>query len=183
MSTLFALAPEGSTTDRSRVTTGSFALSAQLAELPSSVVVRPWADPVIDKVGYDVRSVYAEMFYLSVVGPTSLWLLRRLVAGLEHYPDGYELGSPIHYADGLAGDLLLVHGTGDDNVHFQGTERLIDKLVELGNPFDLMVYPNRTHAISEGKGTSLHLYSLLARYLDEHLARRSPSRASTVATR
>ncbi len=82
---------------------------------------------------------------------------------------GYRAGSPIHFADALAGNLLLVHGTGDDNVHFQGTERLIDRLVALGKPFDVMVYPNRTHAISEGEGTSLHLFSLLARYLIEHL--------------
>ena len=97
-------------------------------------------------------------------------------------PEGYELGSPIHYADGLAGKLLLVHGSGDDNVHFQGTERLIDRLVELGKPFDLMVYPNRTHAISEGKGTSLHLHALLARYLEEHLGSGAPAgRASAAA--
>lgn len=82
---------------------------------------------------------------------------------------GYRAGSPIHFAEGLAGSLLLVHGTGDDNVHFQGTERLIDRLVALGKPFDLMVYPNRTHAISEGEGTALHVFSLLARYLTEHL--------------
>ena len=62
-----------------------------------------------------------------------------------------------------------MHGSGDDNVHYQGTERLVNRLVELGKPFDLMVYPNRTHAISEGKGTTLHLYSLIARYIREHL--------------
>jgi dipeptidyl-peptidase-4 len=62
-----------------------------------------------------------------------------------------------------------VHGSGDDNVHYQGTERLVNKLVALGKPFDLMVYPNRTHAIREGPGTTVHLYSLLTRYLTEHL--------------
>ena len=53
---------------------------------------------------------------------------------------------------GLKGKLLIVHGSGDDNVHYQGTERLVNRLVELGKPFDVMVYPNRTHAISEGAG-------------------------------
>jgi dipeptidyl-peptidase-4 len=62
-----------------------------------------------------------------------------------------------------------VHGTGDDNVHMQGTERLINRLVELGKPFQFMEYPNRTHAINEGAGTQLHVFSLLARYLQEHL--------------
>jgi dipeptidyl-peptidase-4 len=83
--------------------------------------------------------------------------------------DGYRRGSPIHHADGLRGKLLVIHGSGDDNVHFQGTERLINRLVELGKPFDLMVYPNRTHAIAEGPGTTPHVYRLIARYFMEHL--------------
>ena len=78
-------------------------------------------------------------------------------------------GSPIHFADGLKGDLLIVHGSGDDNVHFQGTERLVNRLVELGKPFDVMVYPNRSHAISEGAGTTVHVYRKIARYFLDHL--------------
>lgn len=78
---------------------------------------------------------------------------------------GYREGSPIHFAEGLAGRLLIIHGTGDDNVHYQGTERLINRLVELKKPFDMMAYPNRSHSISEGPGTSYHVYSLIARYL------------------
>jgi dipeptidyl-peptidase-4 len=82
---------------------------------------------------------------------------------------GYHDGSPINFASGLAGHLLVVHGSGDDNVHFQGTELLINRFVELGKPFDFMDYPNRTHSISEGKGTSFHVYSLIARYLQDHV--------------
>ena len=82
---------------------------------------------------------------------------------------GYLAGSPIHFAEGLRGRLLLIHGSGDDNVHYQGTERLVNRLIELKKPFDMMVYPNRTHSISEGEGTSLHVYSLIARFLTEHL--------------
>ena len=63
----------------------------------------------------------------------------------------------------------MVHGSGDDNVHFQGTELLINKLVAVEKPFDFMDYPNRTHSISEGDGTSFHVYSLIARYLEEHV--------------
>ncbi len=83
--------------------------------------------------------------------------------------DGYRNGSPITFAGQLRGNLLVVHGSGDDNVHYQGTERLVDALVAANKPFQLMVYPNRTHAISEGPNTSRHLYELLTRYLTEHL--------------
>jgi dipeptidyl-peptidase-4 len=83
--------------------------------------------------------------------------------------EGYRIGSPISFAEDLKGKLLIVHGSGDDNVHYQGTERLVNRLVELGKPFELMVYPNRTHAINEGKGTSYHLHCLIARYLLENL--------------
>jgi dipeptidyl-peptidase-4 len=83
--------------------------------------------------------------------------------------EGYKAGSPIHFAEGLEGKLLLVHGSDDDNVHHQGTELLVNRLIELGKPFDFMIYPGRTHAIAEGAGTTFHLYSLLARYLEEHL--------------
>jgi dipeptidyl-peptidase-4 len=83
--------------------------------------------------------------------------------------DGYRRGSAINFAEGLRGRLLLVHGSGDDNVHYQGTERLVNRLVALGKPFDLMVYPNRSHAIAEGEGTTLHVYARVARYFFEHL--------------
>ncbi|MGW8266718.1 MAG: DPP IV N-terminal domain-containing protein [Longimicrobiales bacterium] len=83
--------------------------------------------------------------------------------------EGYAKGSPITYAHQLEGNLLLVHGTGDDNVHYQGTEALINRLIEAGKPFDMMAYPNRTHGIYEGAGTTLHVYSLLTRYLMDHV--------------
>jgi len=83
--------------------------------------------------------------------------------------DDYKQGSPITFANGLKGDLLVVHGTGDDNVHYQGTELLINELVKNNKPFTMMAYPNRTHGIFEGEGTTRHLYELLTRYLHEHL--------------
>lgn len=82
---------------------------------------------------------------------------------------GYHDGSPINFAAGLQGHLLIMHGSGDDNVHYQGTELLINKLIELGKQFDFMEYPNRTHGLSEGKGTSLHVYTTLLRYLEDHV--------------
>ena len=83
--------------------------------------------------------------------------------------EGYRSGSPINFAEGLRGKLLIIHGSGDDNVHYQGTEKLVNRLVELGKPFDFMAYPNRSHGIYEGSGTTLHVYSLIARYIEEHL--------------
>jgi dipeptidyl-peptidase 4 len=83
--------------------------------------------------------------------------------------DGYREASAINYASNLKSDLLIVHGSGDDNVHYQGTELLVNRLIELGKKFDFMTYPDRTHAIAEGPGTSTHLYHLLARYLTTHL--------------
>jgi dipeptidyl-peptidase-4 len=81
----------------------------------------------------------------------------------------YRDGSPLFVADRLRGNLLLVHGSGDDNVHYQGSERLVNALVAANRPFTLMVYPNRSHCICEGQGTALHLFSLLKRYLEDHV--------------
>ena len=81
----------------------------------------------------------------------------------------YERASPITHAAGLRGNLLIVHGTGDDNVHYQGAEALINRLIELNKHFTMMAYPNRSHGIFEGRGTTRHLYGLLTRYLQENL--------------
>jgi hypothetical protein len=64
---------------------------SDLASSSATIVVRPWVDPVIDDIGFDPRSRYVEMFWLGILGPTASWLLRRLVAGLEQSPDGFEL--------------------------------------------------------------------------------------------
>jgi dipeptidyl-peptidase-4 len=85
--------------------------------------------------------------------------------------EDYRQASPVTFANGLRGDLLLVHGSGDDNVHYQNSETLVNALVSANKPFQLMVYPNRTHCICEQRGTTMHLYSLLTRYLEEHLRR------------
>ena len=83
--------------------------------------------------------------------------------------EDYRLGSPITFADKLEGNLLVVHGTGDDNVHYQGTEALINTLVAAGKQFTMMAYPNRTHSIKEGEGTTRHLYELLTKYLIDNM--------------
>jgi dipeptidyl-peptidase-4 len=91
-------------------------------------------------------------------------------------PESYRKTSALNFAEGLRGRLLLMHGSGDDNVHMQGTEVLINRLVALGKPFDLMVYPNRTHAISEGPGTTMHRLTTVARYFFDHLPSATPAR-------
>ena len=70
----------------------------------------------------------------------------------QENPEAYREGSPLTYADRLRGNLLVVHGSGDDNVHYQGTERLVNALVAANRPFTMMEYPNRTHCICEGNG-------------------------------
>lgn len=78
-------------------------------------------------------------------------------------------GSPVTHASKLEGDLLLIHGTGDDNVHYQNAEVLVNELIKHNKQFEMFSYPNRTHAIKEGKNTSGHLYGLLTKYLKEHI--------------
>ena len=82
--------------------------------------------------------------------------------------DDYVVASATTHAKGLKGNLLVIHGTGDDNVHYQNTELLINELVKYNKQFSLMSYPNRTHSISEGKGTYSHLSTLFTNYLKQH---------------
>lgn len=83
--------------------------------------------------------------------------------------EGFRDGSPINFVEGLAGNLLIIHGTGDDNVHYQNFELLVNELVAKNKKFSMMSYPNRAHSINEGKGTSLHLYTTMYDYLKENL--------------
>jgi len=88
---------------------------------------------------------------------------------LPDYADAYVESAAITWASQLEGKLLVVHGTGDDNVHYQGTERLINELVKHNRPFDMLAYPNRQHGIRSGEGTELHLHSTMTRYFEERL--------------
>lgn len=83
--------------------------------------------------------------------------------------ENYRLGSPITHASRLQGNLLLIHGTGDDNGHYQGTELLMNELIAHNKYFTAVPYPNRSHAISEGTNTVRHFYGTLTRYLQDHL--------------
>ena len=85
------------------------------------------------------------------------------------HPDEWAQSSPITFAGQLQGRLMVVHGTGDDNVHYQGTEALINALVAANKQFSVMSYPNRSHGIYEGAGTTRHLYGLFTRFIRENL--------------
>ncbi len=102
--------------------------------------------PVPDQTLYD--SIYQE----------------RYMGLPQDNPNGYRDGSPITFAGGLKGKLLIIHGTGDDNVHFQGTQRLVNKLISLNKQFSFMEYPNRRHGISGS-----HLDNLRYGYLEDNL--------------
>ena len=119
-------------------------------------------DADVFKVGVAVAPVPDQKLYDTIYQ-------ERYMGTPQGNAEGYRVGSPVNFAEGLKGKLLIVHGSGDDNVHFQGSQEMINRLVELDKPFDFMEYPNRTHAISEGKGTQVHVFSLIARYLEEHL--------------
>lgn len=84
-------------------------------------------------------------------------------------PEGYFRGSPINFAEGLRGDLLLIHGTGDDNVHYQNCEMLVDRLIALGKRFYQVSYPMRTHGISEGPGTYGHVWATVMDFFGRNL--------------
>ncbi len=99
----------------------------------------------------------------------------RYMSTPQKNPRGYAAGAPQAYAARLRDDqrLLIVHGDLDDNVHFQNTIQMIDRLQAANRPFDLMVYPGRDHALRGGQ-TPLHLFTYLTRYLREHLVAASP---------
>jgi dipeptidyl-peptidase-4 len=102
--------------------------------------------PVPDQTLYD--SIYQE----------------RYMGLPQQNAEGYRNGSPITHAEGLHGKLLIIHGTGDDNVHFQGTQRLLNRLIELNKQFSFMEYPNRRHGIS-----GLHIDTLRWEFIATHL--------------
>lgn len=87
----------------------------------------------------------------------------------QNNPEGYRKGSPISYVEGLKGNLLLIHGTGDDNVHYQSCEMLVNELVKHGKVFYQLSYPMRSHSISEREGTTYHLRKSMTDYFLKNL--------------
>jgi dipeptidyl-peptidase 4 len=110
--------------------------------------------PEIYAAGVSVAPVPNQLYY------DTIYQERYMDLAADN-PEGYRLGSPITHAANLKGKLLLIHGTGDDNCHYQTTELLINELIKLNKPFSMFAYPNRSHAIREGENTTRHLYQMI----------------------
>ncbi|MCO4821736.1 MAG: DPP IV N-terminal domain-containing protein [Flavobacteriaceae bacterium] len=117
--------------------------------------------PGIYKTGVAIAAVSNQLIY------DNIYQERYMGLPQENRED-FINGSPITYAKGLEGNLLIVHGTGDDNVHYQSAELLINELIKQNKQFQVMPYPNRSHGIYEGENTSRHLYTLITNYIVKH---------------
>lgn len=121
-----------------------------------------------------------EIFSTAIaVAPVTSWRFydtvytERYMQTPQENASGYDDNSPINYADKLNGNYLLVHGTGDDNVHVQNSYRMINALIEANKQFDMFVVPDRTHGIYKGKNTRLNLYTKMTNFIEEHLIKKS----------
>ena len=115
----------------------------------------------------------ADVFQAAIaVAPVTSWRFydsiytERYMQTPQENASGYDDNSPINFVELLKGDYLLIHGTGDDNVHSQNSMRMINALVEANKQFDLFVYPDRSHGIYEGNNTRLHLYNKMTNFMD-----------------
>jgi dipeptidyl-peptidase-4 len=158
-----------------------------------ALIARPYVDPArVGIWGWSYGGFMAlnslfqhpELYRTGVaVSPVTHWSLydnvytERFNGLITDNREGYDRGSPLSYVKGLRGNLLLIHGGGDDNVHYQNTEMLINALVAANRPFEMMEYPNRTHCICQGKGTQAHLFDLVSRFLDRNLMGAAPRTA------
>jgi len=132
--------------------------------------------PEVYSVGMSVAPVPDIHYYDSIY--------QERYCGLpQDHPEEWKQSSPVTFAGQLKGNLLVVHGTGDDNVHYQGTEALVNALVAANKPFSMMSYPNRSHGIFEGPNTTRHLFGLLTRYLLEKLPAGAGVQSSSAAVR
>ena len=117
--------------------------------------------PEIYKTGIAIAPVAYRLSYDNIYEERYMGLPQE---NMQAYIDA----SAITHVKGLKGNLLVVHGTGDDNVHYQNTELLINALVKNAKLFSMMAYPNRTHSISEGAGTFQHLALTYTNFLRQH---------------
>lgn len=113
--------------------------------------------PEIYKTGIAVAGVYNQLCYDTIYQ-------ERYMGLPSENAEGYFKGSPVNSASGLQGNLMIIHGTGDDNVHYQAMEMLINELVKNGKMFTMMTYPMRSHGINEREGTTMHLYTTMLNY-------------------
>ncbi len=117
--------------------------------------------PDIYKTGISIAAVGNQLTYDNIYQERYMGIPQQ---NRQDFVDG----SPITYAKNLKGNLLYIHGTGDDNVHYNNAEMLVNELIKYNRQFQFMPYPNRTHSISEGEGTFRHLSTLFTTYLKQH---------------
>jgi dipeptidyl-peptidase 4 len=117
--------------------------------------------PEIYKTGIAIAAVANELTYDNIYQ-------ERYMGQPQESMEDFVKGSPITYAKNLRGNLLYIHGTGDDNVHYGNAEMLLNELIKYNRQFQFMAYPNRTHNINEGPGTTQHLSTLYTNYLRDH---------------
>ena len=117
--------------------------------------------PEIYKTGISIAALTNLLFYDNIYE-------ERYMGLPQENMENYIKGSAINYAKNLKGNLLFIHGTGDDNVHYDNAEALLNELIKYNKDFQFMPYPNRTHSISEGEGTRKQLSDLFSNYLRKH---------------
>ena len=117
----------------------------------------------------------SDVFSMAIaVAPVTNWRFydtiytERFMRTPQENPDGYDLNSPINYANQLKGKFLLIHGSGDDNVHVQNTMRMVEALVQADKQFEWMVYPDKNHGIYGGN-TRKHLYTKMTNFILDNL--------------
>ena len=92
----------------------------------------------------------------------------RFLRTPQENPEGYDLNSPLNYADQLEGKFLIIHGSGDDNVHVQNTMRMVEELIQSDKQFEWMIYPDKNHGIYGGN-TRKHLYKKMTKFILQNL--------------
>ncbi|GAB4159974.1 MAG: S9 family peptidase [Winogradskyella sp.] len=116
-----------------------------------------------------------DIFKMAIaVAPVTSWRFydtiytERYMTTPDENPSGYDDNSPINHVDKLKGDFLLIHGTGDDNVHVQNTMRMVEALIQADKQFEWMIYPDKNHGIYGGN-TRLHLYKKMTNFIHKTL--------------
>ncbi|NNE32794.1 MAG: S9 family peptidase [Winogradskyella sp.] len=116
-----------------------------------------------------------DVFKMAIaVAPVTSWRFydtiytERYMTTPQENPSGYDENSPINHVDKLKGDFLLIHGSGDDNVHLQNTMRMVEALIQADKQFEWMIYPDKNHGIYGGN-TRLHLYKKMTNFIHKTL--------------
>jgi dipeptidyl-peptidase 4 len=156
------------------------AAAKKLAELPyinkNKIGIWGWSYGGFMSTNFILKG--NDIFSMAIaIAPVTSWRFydsiytERYMQTPQENASGYDDNSPINYAEKLKGNYLLVHGTGDDNVHVQNSYTMINSLIEANKQFDMFVVPDRAHGIYEGKNMRLNLYTKKTSFVEEHLLR------------